>query len=164
MSRTGTVDRLLRSAHQARTEDLGRQVDSLTEVRADLEATLQEAAIHQATTVDDLARRLLPVAEAMARLTEATRLALDQAAEASSADRAAMDRRHADQVAASKAIADTLAAAMARAQTTLATTSAAMQAAAQRQVSPWLPALVAAALPTVAVLWLAWRAGVLRLP
>lgn len=164
MSRTGTADRLLRSAHQARTEDLAHQVDDLAEVRKGLEATLQEAALHQATTVDDLARRLLPVAQAMARLTEETRLALDQVAEATAEDRAAMARRHADQAAAAKAAADTLAAAMTQAQTTLTTACTALQEAAQRrQVNPWFPALVAAAMPLAAVIWLAWMVGALRL-
>lgn len=157
------MDRLLRSAHQARTEDLGHQVDNLAEVRKGLEATLQEAALHQATTVDDLARRLLPVAEAMARLTEATRLALDQVAEASTQEQAAMARRHADQVTASRTATDTLAVAMAQAQATLTATSTEMQTAARRQGNPWIPALMAAAMPLAAILWLAWKVGALRL-
>lgn len=157
------MDRLLRSAHQARTEDLGQQVDNLAEVRKGLEATLQEAALHQATTVDDLARRLLPVAEAMARLTEATRLALDQMAQASTREQAATARRHADQVTASRTAGDTLAAAMAQAQATLTDTTTAIQTAARRQVNPWIPALAAALLPLAAVLWLAWKVGALRL-
>lgn len=172
MTRTATVDRLLRSAHATRTEDLSGQLQSVRatqeEVRAMQEdVSLQAASLERtrAETLEDLARQLLPTARAMAALTEESRRTLEGLVERSqeNSERAAAATERASQ-AARKAAADLVAATLKASAVVdrLGPFLVELKASTDRQ-NPWGPALLCSAIPTASIFWLAWMVGALRL-
>jgi uncharacterized membrane protein YccC len=147
-----------------RLDDWSDRVGRLQEMQSDLSAKMDELTRVQASSVEDLALRLTPVAEAMARLTEESRQTLERVVTQSR-------QGHAEAVAAVKASTKTTSEAAARLSTGMVKVEdqvrqlqeAAREAREDRPPSPWGPAIIAALLPTAAVLWLAWKVGALAL-
>jgi hypothetical protein len=133
-------------------------------MQSELGATLESMALQRAATADEMAKALTPVAESMARLTEETRQTLERIVSQS-------QRGHAEAVSAVRAssqvagnAASDLRSAMLRVQDQVRElTEAAKEARETPPVNPWGPAIVAALLPTLAVLWLGWKCGLLHL-
>ena len=163
MSRVSTLHSSTRAAVAARLDNWSDQTHRLEALQRDLETKAEALRQTQAQTVEALAEALLPVATAMGRLTEETRRTLERIEESSREEREQMARRHAEQVAKSQAVTDRLATAMSQAENTIAALTAATHQANQERPSAWGPALVAAMLPLLAVMALAWKLGVLRL-
>ena len=162
MSRTATLHSSTRSAVAERLETWSRQTHRLEELQHDVEAKAETLRQTQAQTVEALAAALLPVATAMALLTEETRRTLERIEESAHEEREQMAQRHKEQMAKSQAVADRLATATSQAERTMQSLTQAMSQAAEERPSPWGPALVSALLPLLAVMALAWKLGVLR--
>jgi hypothetical protein len=149
MTRIATLHDATKRATEARISPLRQTLQKVEHLQKDL----QEVETMTAAQSQALAQALLPVAAAMARLTDETRAALAQLQDRTTKSAAAIESAHQD-AKASSAAATKAARSIAGATTHLVE---AAKAPPPRSLAPWL----AAAVPTLAVLWLAWRVGAL---
>lgn len=157
MSRTATLHSSTRSAVAARLDQWGEQTHRLEALQRDVEAKAETLRQTQSQTVEGLAQALLPVATAMARLTEETRRTLERIEERAEEERRQVAQRHAEHVAKAQEVADRLAAATSRAEETMRALTQAMGQARDAQPNPWGPALLLALPSLLALGLLVWR-------
>ena len=162
MSRTETLNRSVRAAAAARTETLRAEMTQLEQMGRDVSEALEQLRQSRAQTVEDLARQLAPLAQAMTSLTEETRRTLERVTQRSAAGhQQAVTAVRASTQAAQQA-ADQLTSSMMRVEEqTKRLLEGLHEAREMPPPSPWPPALVAAVVPLTAVLWLAWQVGAL---
>lgn len=162
MSRAATANTLANSGTGRRLESWGDQVAHLQSMQTDLQGKIEALKMSQAQSAEQMAELMLPLAEAMARLTEETRqtltsvvtqsrkgheTALASVQETSTALRKVSLDAHASMIQVRDQIAELH---MARNNQ-------------PRPQSPWLPAFLFSLVPTLAVLWLAWKLGAVHM-
>ncbi|WP_042442206.1 IncQ-type mobilization protein MobB [Azospirillum sp. B510] len=162
MTRTETLNRSVRSAAAVRTETLRAEMNELEQMSQDVAEALKDLQTSRAQTVEDLARQLAPLAAAMASLTEETRRTLERVTQQSAAGHQQAVTAVRGSTQAAQQAADQLRAGMLRVEDQTRRLLEGLRDARETPPpSPWPPALVAAVVPLAAVLWLAWRVGVM---
>ena len=165
MSRIETANRLTVSAVDGRIDGWSDQLARLQTMQSEVATTLESLALQKAAMAEDMARALLPVAESMARLTEETRQTLARVVRQSQQGHRAATEAIATSTKAARDAARDLSSSMLKfdhqVSSLLETTRAAERS---RPTNPWGPAILAALVPTGAVLWMAWMLGLLHHP
>ena len=163
MTRTATAHALTVSAVDKRIDDWGGHLARLQTMQSELTTTLESLALQKAATAEDMAQALLPVAESMARLTEETRQTLARIVHQAQQGHTAAIEAVAVSTKAAKDVARDLGTAMLRVEDQV---QKLMDAATEEKknppTNPWGPAVLAALLPTAAVLWLMWKLNLFR--
>jgi molecular chaperone GrpE (heat shock protein) len=158
MSRTETAQRLTTSAVDKRVDGWSAQMALLQTMQTEVTTAIESLALQKSATAEDMAKAMLPVAESMARLTEETRQTLGRIVSQSQQGHKAATEAIATSTKAAKEVASDLGTSMLRVQDQVQRLLNATQAAQENPpVNPWGPAIIAALLPTTAVLWLAWK-------
>jgi signal transduction histidine kinase len=169
MSRTETLKRSTAVAHATRLASLESQTRRLLELQQQVSEQVQELREIRAQIPEDLARALMPLAEAMVQLTEETRRTLETVVTQARAGYAeALTQVQTVAVEAEESIKAMKAAATRMEKSLNAALQRAREAAEERRRSRFgliVTVALLTALPCVAsVLWLAWTAGLLTIP
>jgi oligoendopeptidase F len=168
MSRTETLRRSTDAAHGTRLASLTQETDRLLTLQERAEEHLASIKQMQGRISEDLSRALLPLAQAMAELTEETRQTLERVVSQSKAG-------HEEALESVKTVSkdvekllgklDTRLRSMERAASDLSEASRSVDA--KAKAAGWKAGLTAGLLSALlsggCVLWLAWRVGALRL-
>ena len=161
MSRTEIANRLTVSAVNDRVADWSDQVARLQRMQGELAIQLEALTAEKTATAEALAGALMPLAEAMARLTEETGQTLSLIVHQSQQSQRAAAEAISISTAAAQDVATRLETSMLKVEHQVELLLTAAQAARQNTpTNPWGPATLAALIPLAAILWLAWRMGV----
>ena len=162
MTRTETAKRSINSSVTRRVSEWNEQISALRDLQASLDAQTKTLRDQTETALGELTRHWTPIRADMAALIAETASALTASADqAQSGHRAAVRSvtMIAREAGATITKLTTAEAALERQATRVRTIAAELRSI--RIPNPWPPALIAGLTPTLAVIWLAWRAGLI---
>jgi len=167
MSRTETLRRSVSEANSERLQPIVEAMDRIQQMHEDLGTRIEALRVAATQAGEDTAKAMLPAAQAMAALIEESKrqaVALQKANSKTQQDTA---KAISDTVKQVDDLAKKLNSALLKLQGQADDTRQAIyDAAAEKPINPWIPAsvcaLTAALVPTLAILWLAWRVGALK--
>jgi len=164
MSRTETANSLTTSSVTGRIDSWSDRMERLSKMQVDLSSQLESFQRMQSASTEDLAARLTPIAEAMASLIEQTRQTMERVVTQAAAGHKQAVAAVEGSTKAAQSAASEIRSAMLRVEDQVRKLEeAAKDARENPPTSPWGPAIISALLPLGAVLWLAWKMGVLTL-
>ena len=148
MSRTEIYQQSVQHATKQHLSTIQEQMDKLVELQRDIQTQANQLARLHTQNADDLARTLLPIAHAMAKLTDETRQTMSTIV-----DRAA--RSHQAALASVRAINRQVESLLPKLQRTGTDNPA--------PPNPWPPAIISTAIILAALAVIAWRVRMLNL-